>query len=728
MSRRERNRRRRRNHGHPVRRVLVLTAVLSVLGIGIGVAGVTGWVVSVADSAPNINQLKPRDPGQLSEVFASDGSLLGYISSDILRTYVPGAQMPRLLKEATVAIEDRRYYQHGGIDYQGILRAGIQDVFGGGRSIQGGSTLTMQLVRNIYLPNRLADTRSIKRKIIEAKLAEELEQKHSKNWILVQYLNDVDYGTLGGKTAVGVAAASQLFFNKPVSRLDLAQAALLAGLPQAPSQYNPFLAPGLARARRHEVLKAMLQSHYISQAQFNVADHTILQVQRNGTYSVVHEPYVFDYVRQALIQKFGLKAVEKGGLKVYTTIDLHKQQLARQAIANNEGQPGDPAAALVTVDPSNGHILAMATSSTYDQTNFDYATQSHRQTGSAFKVFVLMTLIHDYQGDPNQTFYTSRELTPGWLPAYPTYHVQTAEHSYLGNVSIQKATVLSDNTVFAQLDADVGPDKVRDTAYAMGITSHLDGLPAEGIGGLRIGVSPLEMSDAYATLANGGSHIAPTAITKVVFPDGSVTDLGDPPHKRVFTDGEAYAATQVLKGVITGGTGTAAEYGCPAAGKTGTTSNYTDAWFVGYTPQMSTAVWVGYPKSTISMNDVNGLGPGFGGTLAAPIWHDYMSQASNGYCGDFTSPNNPFQGTAFFGRYAATGNSNSGSGGSQNGSGTGTGTSTSATTPANPYTNPKLYAHPPQPPTHTGPTGTGPPAAPGNGHKPGSGGVGVKHH
>jgi penicillin-binding protein 1A len=739
MSRRERHRRRQRHRGSPVKRALLLTAVLGTVGIALGVLGVVGWVVAVADSAPNINDLKPRDPGQLTQVFASDGSALGYIPSPILRTFVPDSQIPQVLRNATIAIEDRRFYKHGGVDYQGILRAGIQDVLGGGKNIQGGSTLTMQLVRNIYLSTQQASSRSIKRKIIEAKLAEELEKKHTKAWILTQYLNDVDYGTLGGQTAIGVGAASQLFFNESVSQLDLAQAALLAGLPQAPSQYNPFQAKDLARARRHDVLVAMVKSRYITQGQANAANGSPLQLHANTVFVQHREPYVFDYVKQELSAKLcpqtpaNCSVVETGGLKVYTTIDLKKQQEARQAIANNEGQPGDPAAGLVTVDPATGHILAMATSSQYGrqsgQTSFDYATQSHRQTGSAFKVFVLMTLIHDFQGDPNQTFYNSHLLSPGWLPGYPTYSVHTSELSYAGNISLTDATIRSDNTVFAQLDADVGPDKVRSTAYAMGITSHLDAIPAEGIGGLRIGVSPLEMADAYATLANGGWHIPPTAITKVVFPDGSVKNLGDPRRKQVFTDGEAYAAIQVLKGVITSGTGTAAQYGCPAAGKTGTTSNYTDAWFVGFTPKLATSVWVGYPNSTISMTDVNGLGPGFGGTLAAPIWHDYMTQASGGYCGDFTPPNNPFQGTAFTGQYAVTGKASANN--TTGASTTGTTTTSTSTTSTNPYNNPTLYQHQPQPPS-TGGGGVAPPTHQppgfGNGHLPGGGGGGGKTH
>ena len=720
MSRRERQRRR-RQRASPFKRALLVVGVVAVSVLTIGVLGVVGWVVAVADSAPNINQLSPRDPGQVSEVFAADGTRLGYIHSDILRTVVAGNRLPPILRRATVAIEDRRFWTHGGIDPEGIARAALKDALGGGEALQGGSTLTMQLVRNIYLPDELADTRSLKVKIIEAKLADELESRRSKTWILDEYLNDVDYGTVGGETAIGVGAASQMFFNKPVSRLDLAQAALLAGLPQAPSEYNPFEAPELARARRHEVLAAMVQSDYITAAQAAAADRSSLQVKPNSTYGKVVEPYVFDYVKQALIQRFGLATVEHGGLKVYTTIDLTKQQEARQAILEHEGEPGDPAAALVSIDPSDGHILAMATSSSYGQTKFDYATQAHRQTGSAFKVFVLMTLIHDFDGDPNTTYYNSHELLPGWLPGYPTYQVQTAEHSYQGNISVTKATTLSDNTVYAQLDADVGPDNVRSTAYAMGITSHLDGLPAEGIGGLRIGVSPLEMADAYATLANGGVHIAPTAITKVVFPDGRVINLGDPPQKRVFPDGEAYAATQVLKTVVQSGTGTAADYGCPAAGKTGTTSNYTDAWFVGYTPELATSVWVGYPNSTESMEDVNGLGPGFGGTLAAPIWHDYMEQASDGYCGDFTPPTIPWQGIPYKGRFATIGQATTQSTtGSSSGSGgaTPSGTTTSQSTPTQT--------------TQPSNTGTGPnqqaPTAPGGGGGPSSGGGGIKKH
>jgi penicillin-binding protein 1A len=735
MSRRDRQRRRRRNRGSPVRRVFALAGVLVVCVAAVGGLAIAGWVVNVAQSAPNLSSLHPHMPGSPSQVFAANGTSLGYIWSPSVRSPVPGSEIPNRVKEATIAIEDRRFYQHGALDYQGILRAAIKDAVNGGNGLQGASTLTMQLVDNVYLPKRykiIQAQHDLKYKIVQAKLAEQLEGQHNKNWILTSYLNDVPYGTVGGQTAYGVEAASKMFFDKPVTKLTLAQAALLAGLPQAPSEYNPFIDKSAARHRRQEVLQAMVQADDITQAQANAANHERLEVQTDNLYQVRKQPYVFDYIQQAVANDLCPKTpnncplLNQGGLKIYTTIDLRKQALARQAILAHEstlaeqGGPGAAAAGLASIDPANGHILAIASSSDYSQTRFDYATQAHRQPGSSFKVFVLMTLIHDFHGDPNNTYYNSHELTAGWLPGYPTYEVHTAEDSYQGNISVTKATVLSDNTVFAQLDADLGPDKVRSTAYAMGITTHLDAIPAEAIGGLRIGVTPLEMSDAYSTLANGGTHVPATIINKVVFPDGSSDDFGDLKQTRVFTPGEAYAATSVLKQVITSGTGTAAEYGCPAAGKTGTANNLENAWFVGYTPRMSTAVWVGYPQGNIPMAD------GFGGALAAPIWHDYMQAASGSYCGDFPTPAIPFQGTAFFGHYSVTGGSNTVPGTGTTGTGTtGTGTTggagitTTTTTTTTSYNNPTLFAQPPQPPSTTG-TGNGP------GTK--TGGAGPKKH
>jgi penicillin-binding protein 1A len=710
MSRRERSRRRRRNRGSPLKRVFALTGVLVVCAATVGALAVAGWVVNVAQSAPDLSTLKPLEPGSPSQVFAADGTSLGYIWSPDVHNAVPGARIPQVLKDATIAIEDRRFYQHGALDYQGIVRAAIKDAFSSGATLQGASTLTMQLIDNLYL-QKLRSTRDLKYKIVQAKLAEQLAAKHSKTWILDSYLNDVPYGTVGNQTAYGVEAAAEMFFNKPVTKLTLAQAALLAGLPQAPSLYNPFTDRAAALRRRHEVLRSMVQAHYITQAQADAAASTKLGVKHDQNYLIRKQPYVFDYIQQAVAKDLcpsnpnRCPALYKG-LKIYTTIDLRKEALARQAILAHEGGPGQPSAGLASVNPANGHIEAIASSSDYKQTTFDYATQAHRQPGSSFKVFALMTLIHDYHGDPAQTYYTSRLLAPGWLASDPTWEVHTAELSYLGTVNLVKATVDSDNTVYAQMAADLGWAKLDQTAHAMGITSPLDGNPSEVIGGLRIGVTPLEMADAYATLANGGSHVPVTIIGKVVFPDGSTQDFGNPKHTPVFTDGEAYTATNVLKGVITSGTGTAAQYGCPAAGKTGTANNMENAWFVGYTPRMSTAVWVGYSQGNIPMTN------GFGGVLAAPIWHDYMSAASGGYCGDFPQPATPFQGSAYFGHFSQTGGSSTVPGG--NGPTTATGTSTTGATTTTPYNNPTLYAHPPQSSPSSGGTalpgggGTGP--------------------
>ena len=722
MSRRERQRRRRHNRGHPVGRVLLITGMLTISAVAIAALLAVGWVVAVADSAPNLSQLPAKHANEPTEIFAADGSLLGYVRTSNIYHYVSPSQIPKRLEEATVAIEDRRFYQHGALDYQGILRAGVKDLLGEGNELQGASTLTMQLVNNMYLNGTSYSAHhDLKYKIVQAKLAEQLEGKHSKNWILYEYLNSVPYGTTNGEEAIGVGAASLMFFNKPVWKINLAQMSLLAGLPQSPTQYDPLVAPDLAKARRNSVLQAMVTSHYISQSLATAVEKQPLQIHPNVLFIEHNSPYIFNYVLQQLGEKLcpqtpnNCPEVSNGGLKVYTTIDPKVEQEALNAIHAHEGGAvldDQPAAALASVDPSNGHILAIASSATYQQTSFDYPVQAERQTGSAFKVFALMTLIHDYDGDPNQTYYNSHFLAAGWLPQDPTWSVHTAEETYQGVINVTKATTISDNTVFAQLADDLGYGKLDATAHAMGITSELTGNPAEVIGGLADCCTMLEMADAYATLANGGSHISPTIIDHVVYPDGKVLDLGNPPSTRVFTDGEAYEGTQVLKTVIQSGTGTAANYGCPAAGKTGTAENLDNAWFVGYSPKISTAVWVGYPQGNIPMSD------GFGGTLAAPIWHDFMVAASNGYCGNFPQPTDPFTGTAFTGPHSAAKLPSTPNKAGQTGQGA--------------YNNPTLYAQPPTQQAPQGPTttvqsgGASPPA--GGGTPAGGGGGGGGQH
>ncbi|MDX6732657.1 MAG: penicillin-binding protein, partial [Baekduia sp.] len=337
MSRRERQRRRRRNKGGPARPLLLAFGVL-VLFAALGVLGAVGWVVSVATSGPSLDSIKPQDQGAASVIYSADGHRLGFISTDVLRTPVTGGQIPQVVRDATVAIEDRRFFEHKGVDFEGVVRAAVKNLESK-HDVQGGSTLTMQLIRNLYTKDNVrTGVEGYKRKIREAKLAEELENKHpgrrGKRWILDTYLNNVPYGTVGGKTAVGIQAAARIFFDKPASQLTLAQAALLAGLPQAPSLYNPFFSAQRAQARRDDVLRRMAEQGYITQAAAARAIKQPLGVKQNGYYSKKRESYFYDYVRQQLVDEYGPDKVRAGGMHIYTTLNLKMQQAARKALDN----------------------------------------------------------------------------------------------------------------------------------------------------------------------------------------------------------------------------------------------------------------------------------------------------------------------------------------------------------------------------------------------------------
>ncbi len=645
MTQRNRGRRQRRRGGVRGKLLLVLVAALALLGIAI--IGVTSWVLNVAADAPSLASCRPIDRGGNSTLYAADGSKLGVIASDEARAPVSIKRIPRSVQLATVAIEDQRFYEHGGVDDEGIIRAAVADLEAG-RAVEGGSTITQQLVRNLCIKD---PKQNLERKIVEAKLAEEYFQRHSRREILGQYLNIASYGTIEGATAVGVGAASKIYFGRPVWKLDLAQAALLAGLPQAPSEYNPILHPGQARARRNEVLQKMDKLGYVSRERAAAAERSGLGLDVSAGYFKHRQPYFFDYVEHRLIGKYGAKAVRDGGLKVYTTIEPTLQRVGLEAMRSALPYSSNPASALVSIDPRSGDIRAMVNSTAYGQSQFNLAAQGHRQPGSTFKAFVLTTALK--QGiDPYTTYYDSKPLDLN-LPRWGHWEVHTADEGYQGRINLQQATVTSDNTVFAQLDLDVGPAAVAATAKSMGITSPLEGIPAEGIGGLHIGVSPLELSDAYATLAAGGIHHDPVAIAKVVFPGGRVDRPEGPHPKRVISPAVAYQVTRLLHDNITEGTGTAAYTGCPGqAGKTGTTDSYTDAWFSGYQPNLATAVWVGYPQSNaISMTDVNGITV-FGGTFPAEIWNSLYSGAGVP-CVEYHEPSERIDWAPFYGQFTA---------------------------------------------------------------------------
>jgi penicillin-binding protein 1A len=705
MSRQARQRRRRHNRAGPTRILLVGGGVLATVLV-LGAIAAVGYVLHVAGTAPALGSLHPILSDGSSQVFAADGTRLGFIQSDNLRSPVGWNEIPDDLKNATVAIEDQRFYKNDGVDLTAIFRSAIKDITHGA-PLQGGSTITMQLVRNLYLGG---DQHTLRQKIVEAKLAIDYNEHHSKRSILTSYLNSVPYGTVGGQTAIGVQAAARIFFDKPASQLNLEQSALLAGLPQAPSQYNPFRDAGAARQRRNEVLAKMAELHYITAAQASSAEHAPLEVHLGNFYSQRREDFFFEYVREQLEHRYGKKTVEQGGLRVYTTIDLNMQRLARKAIAEVLNQPEDPAAAIVTLNPHDGYIEAMAESESYEQSQYNLAADGHRQPGSTFKAIDLADALS--RGiDPNSTYYESHTLSPGWLAGYPTYEVKTFEGTSLNkSLSLVNATLASDNTVYAQLAADLGEETITQMAYKMGVKTHLSSYPAEALGGLTLGVTPLEMADVYATLADGGWRSTPIAITKVVFPDGHVDRSWGTPHRvKVLSEGVTAEETNILHQNVLGGTATRSAINCPTAAKTGTTSELVDAWLDGYTPAYSTVVWMGYPTRRVSMTDVHGE-PQQGGYLPAEIWHTYMAAVTEGQpCVEFPQPKESISYQPFFGRFASTGRS---SGGERSGEEP----FEKAQKPAQHHSTPRAGAH--ETPAHETPEAAPPSHEPSEPHEP----------
>jgi penicillin-binding protein 1A len=629
----------RRAHKSVGKKVLLAVCVLfAIIGIGVASAGI--WVLDVAADAPDIDSLKPAKSGESSQVFAADGTSLGYVQSTILRTQVGLGEIPDQLQQATIAIEDEHFYDHSGVDFGAIVRAAIENVEAG-HVKQGASTITQQLVRNLYIPDP-QDT--LKRKIIEAEMAMQYEDEYTKDQILKRYLNTAAYSTNDGRTAVGVEAAAQVLFSKNVSELNLEQCALLAGLPQAPSDYNPFTNPKGAKQRRNEVLTAMAAQHYITFAEAQEAKGKPLELQRGLKYESRSQQYFFDFVQQELIDKYGLETAREGGLKVYTTLDPHLQSVAENAIA---AHPVTGAAeALVSVDASTGEIKAMASSESYEASQFNLAAQGRRQPGSSFKPYALAAAV-DEGIDPDSTYY-STAASQTFYPYGPAGAPWTVASDASGTMNLTQALAQSVNGIYAQLAIDIGPEAMDDMAKRLGVTSPLAGYPSDVLGASDVTV--LDQASAYATFANGGVHHDPTAIAKVVFPNG---DTDEPPKEsgnRVLSAGAAYVMEDVMRGPLDYGTAACCDIPCPASGKTGTTESQADAWFVGYTPHVSTAVWVGNPNERVAL-------PGYGADLAAPIWHDYMEVAAAKPCDDFPVPDTPAELSAHFSQYTVDPNS-----------------------------------------------------------------------
>ncbi len=623
-------RRTRRRH----RSVLLILTLLLGSTVALILATVAFTGSRLLTSTCSLEDLRPLSLGANSFLYADNGNLLGVVPSATNRQPLPLSKMSPWLPEATVAIEDNRFWEHGALDYQGILRAFYDDLTSG-QIVQGGSTLTQQLVRNLYIGN---PQRTFSRKIKEACLAEKLfgrmQSRYgngARNQILEAYLNEVFYG----RHAYGAQAASVTYFSRDASQLSLSQAALLAGLPQAPTTYDPALHAGLALSRRAEVLKAMLRLGYITHAQYRLANGKPLTLKLGNLYTQQHQPNFFGWATQQLVARYGQRQVERGGLSVKTTLDPRLQALALHAVQSVLRTSTDPAAAVVAIDPSTGAVKAMVDYLPNGRRlQFNLATQAHRSTGSAFKPITLATALSEgvslystFYGPP-ELLITDPQCTTNGAP----WDVHNSGDESVGTVNLLDATAGSINTIFAQLIAKVGVANTVKMAHWLGITTpsgpksrYFKPVCAITLG--SVGFTPLELTDVYATLASGGIHHSPQAFESVLGPHnkqlGKITTAG----RRILNTNVDAEISYALQGVITHGTGAAAAISRTAAGKTGTAENYQDAWFCGYVPQLATCVWVGYPAGEIPLVNVEGVYDVFGGTLPAEIWHDFMDPA-----------------------------------------------------------------------------------------------------
>jgi penicillin-binding protein 1A len=709
---RRRRQRRRQTRKRRTRRTVLVAALIGI-PLVVVIAGTVG-ATAVFGSRCDLDSLRPVAVGQNSFVYAADGSELGVIPAERNRTPVSRSEISPWVPRATVAIEDRRFYSHGGVDPVGIARAVVADIRAG-KVVQGGSTITQELVRNLYLSRE----RTLKRKLVEACLSIKLSRQWSKDRILTAYMNQVFYGN----HAYGIEAAAETYFSRTAKQLTLEQAALLAGLPQAPSSYDPFRNPAAALERRNEVLRAMLVNGDITSTEFERASaHTSLGLKPGRRFIRIREPYFFSYVQELLQQEYGSNTVREGGLKVYTTINPGLQKAATAAIKHVLTEPTDPASAIISIDPRTGAIRAMTAVTPGRKGNqFNFVTSARRQPGSTFKTIALTTAVARGM-DPFRTSYLSAPLhyqpDSTCNPNDPNcaWNVETYEHTYHGVESVASATVQSDNTVFARLSLDVGPENIVAMARKLGVrTSPLAAVPSIALG--SVSVTPMELASAYSTIAAGGIYSKPMAITKVVLPNGKVdTDAGwgQPKQERVIPDWVASTVTQVLEQNMLYGTGRGAHlYNHTDAGKTGTTDNYADAWFSGYTPRLMATVWIGYPAGEIPMLNVHGIAVS-GPTFPAQIWHLYMDTAI-GRRPDVPFPRARTQPvwTYWRGQYQYSGSYNYGYSSSSSSSSSSSGTTTSSATTA----THAAATH--RPPATTAPPPTTAPAPPPPSPEPG---------
>ena len=600
--------------------VLILTATSAIALVG-------SYFFVIEEHGERLDRKYP-ELVQDSYVYDINGNKVGEFAVEESRETVGFDSFGEHLPRAVIAVEDRRFYDHFGVDPEGVARAAWTDLRA--REVhEGGSTITEQLMKNLFVPEDERFEVSFWRRFVQSALAFSYERHHTKQEILTAYLNTVYFGN----GAYGAEVAAERYFGKSAKELTLSEAAALAGFLDAPSTYfstGETEGSEHATQSRDTVLRLMEEQGMISAEQMREAQSVPLEyVPAPSPEEPVFEPFL-ERVRREAEERLGPEALGRGGLRIHTTLN---PELQRAAVKESDGvlsEPGDPSAAVVTVEPQSGAIRALAGQAE----GFNLALDARRQPGSAFKPIVLAAALKENISP--ESVYVSRELNISFQDEY--YVINNYDFVERGEISIYEAMAESDNTVFVQLAADVGLERVITTAKGLGITTPIEPYPSTAIGGLGAGVSPLEMASAYATFAGGGIHREPYAVERVERVSyGEREDLYD--HlitgRRVMTGNQAAVANEVLRGVVENGTASMfhdldEEIGRPSAGKTGTTNSFADAWYVGYTPRLCTSVWVGYPEGRRSMVGVHGIEEPNGETLPMDIWSVYMARATEG--------------------------------------------------------------------------------------------------
>jgi len=646
----------RRTRLKKLRFLLILLAVL-LLGL---VSFVFGMFMAIASDLPSLDNRAEYDNARNSVLLDDLGRPLGVLSHQNQILLTPG-QIPRIVKDAVIAIEDKRFASNSGIDIRAIGRAFVQDVLHSG-TIQGASTIEQQFVKNAL---QAQNHRTLFEKLREAALAYQLAHRWSKEKIITEYLNTIYFGN----GAYGIESAARTYFGQDVNHLGCgaegggtggagphpglcvaqlspAEAALLAGIIQSPSGYDPVTNPAAARARRDLVLREMLQQGYITRTDYEEGIAQALpapkdiQPPHQTLVEGIDAGYFTSWVSQQIIERYGATRAFTGGLKITTTLDLDVQRAAEQAIDSYLPGPEGPTASLVAIENSTGEVRAMVGGRNYDETPFNLATEGERQPGSSFKAFDLAAALQD--GISPGSVWSSRVKTfivPG-TAGREKFVVHNDEGNYTGSDTLTGATAYSDNSIYAEVGLRVGTTRIARLARRMGITTPISINPAMTIGGLKVGVTPLDMAHAYETIAHGGERVSgtlvsdsqPVGIQEVdagsrTLPDGHHHDVEHAALTRVLPPDVAETETSMLETVLQYGTARSAAIGQFAAGKTGTTSNFGDAWFVGWDRKYTVAVWVGYPNRLIPMTTEFGGKPVFGGTYPALIWHNFMLSA-----------------------------------------------------------------------------------------------------